>query len=645
MRKYLFFIINCLIVFAVMLAIVFLCSSCEDFLDTKNEQVIAAHEELTTIDALQATTANLYTQPWYYFHKRRYVYLGDGRANNFLYGNTETNEYNAQASMNEDKESTSVQYAWSSLYNVITQSDYVINDYAPYCVEQKVCTQAEANVCLGEARFMRAMAYWFLAMYWHDVPIVDDPVTTNYTSQPNSFEDVLQYAICDAEFAMSWLPTTPYAKGRVSKVSAYALLSRLYLTAAAWAKGGHYSSDFQSRVLSSYYADDVEYQSSLTLQEFYYAKAAAAARAAINLAPAGSYALMDDYEQIFRVQNNNCKEVLFAIQTVSGNSSYGLGNDMQGGYCYDPCIDNNYGRSWNTWASYDFVYVATKRGGLSRTRGNIMPDGFTYDYLYHESDTCDQKGQPWTVDRPGSTVAVKKHVVGGPLATDNLSFNGNSGFCTPMLRLSEVYLNLTEALMGLYGEDETTRSKTLESVNVVRQRAYKTERAANSYIGDYGTTGAFNLDSLLQERRMEFFNEGLYWPDIVRRSFMGEQHLKRMVDYINNKVYEQEGDSIMGCHRLYGYTYTAPKSDKTRLGTVALKVTNGAHVIYRPSRDCVHTVPEGSYVHASASGTADNLWSMIYPPSETMQNPNLSKAPIAYDFSDIINRKNDYHHE
>ena len=510
MRKYLFFIINCLIVFAVMLAIVFLCSSCEDFLDTKNEQVIAAHEELSTLDALQATTANLYTQPWYYFHKRRYVYLGDARANNFLYGNTETNEYNAQASMNEDKESTSVQYAWSSLYNVITQADYVINDYAPYCVEQAVCTQAEANVCLGEARFMRAMAYWFLAMYWHDVPIVDDPVTTNYTSQPNSFEDVLQYAICDAEFAMSWLPTTPYAKGRVSKVSAYALLSRLYLTAAAWAKGGHYSSDFQGRVLSSYYTDDVEYQSSLTLQEFYYAKAAAAAREAISLAPAGGYALMDDYEQIFRVQNNNCKEVLFAIQTVSGNPSYGLGNDMQGGYCYDPCIDNNYGRSWNTWASYDFVYVATKRGGLSRTRGNIMPDGFTYDYLYHESDTCDQKGQPWTVDRPGSTVAVKKHVVGGPLATDNLSVNGNSGFCTPMLRLSEAYLNLTEALMGLYGEDETTRSKTLESVNVVRQRAYKTERAANSYIGDYGTTGAFNLDSLLQERRMEFFNEGLY---------------------------------------------------------------------------------------------------------------------------------------
>ncbi|MBR1413030.1 MAG: RagB/SusD family nutrient uptake outer membrane protein [Prevotella sp.] len=645
MKKYIFFLINSSIIFMTMLTLLFLCCSCENYLDTKNEEVIAAHDELTSVETLQATTASLYTQPWYYFHKRRYVYLGDARANNLCYSNTETNEYNAQASMNEDKESTSIQYAWSSLYNVITQADYIINDYAPYCVEQEVCTQEEANVYLGEARFMRALAYWFLAMYWHDVPIVDDPVTANYLAQPNSFEDVLQYAICDAEFAMSWLPTMPYAKGRVSKVSAWALLSRLYLTAGAWANGNHFSSDFQSRVLNSYYEGDVEYTSSLTLPEFYYAKAAYAARQAIALAPEAGYALMDDYEQIFRVQNNNCKEVLFALQTVAGNSSYGLGNDMQGAFCYDPCIDNNYGRAWNSWASYDFVYVATKRGGLSRTRGNIMPDGMTYDYLYHEMDTCSQMGQIWTVNRPNDLSPVKKQVVGGPLATDNIAFTGNSGFCTPMLRLSEVYLNLTEALMGLYGEEETTRDRVLEGVNIIRQRAFKTERAAGDYIGDYGTLGVFNLDSLLQERRMEFFIEGLYWPDIVRRSFMGEKHMKRMIDYMNNKVYEQEGDSIMGCHRLYKYGYTANKSNPARLGTVVLRVTNGAHIIYRPSRDCVHNVPEGSYCHASESGTADNLWSMIYPPSETMQNPNLSMAPVSYNFTEIINNKNEYHHE
>jgi len=642
MKKNVFFIINCSIIFLTMLTLLFLCCSCEDFLDTENEQVIPAHKELTSVETLQSVTAGLYTQPWYYFHKRRFVYLGDARANNFCYTNTETNEYNAQASMNEDKESTSIQYGWSSLYNVITQADYIINDYAPYCVEQTVCTQEDANVCLGEARFMRALAYWFLAIYWHDVPIVDDPVTTDYLAQPNSFESVMQYAICDAEFAMKWLPVMPYAKGRVSKVSAWALLSRLYLTMGAYAKGGHISNAFTQEVIARYYADDDEYRSSETLPEFYYAMAANAARQTISMASQGGYGLMDDYEQIFRVQNNNCKEVLFALQTVAGTTTYGLGNDMQGGFCYDPCLDNNYGRSWNTWASYDFVYVSTKRGGLSRTRGNIMPDGMTYSYLYHEMDTCKNMGQAWTVSRPNTTVAVKKQVVGGPLATDNLAFSGNSGFCTPMLRLSEAYLNLTEALMGLFNEESTTRERILEGVNIVRQRAFKSEIADNSYIGDYGTIDAFNLDSLLQERRMEFFNEGLYWSDIVRRSFMGDKHLKRMVDYINNKVYEQEGDSIMGCHRLYGYRYTANKGNSSKLGTVALSTKDGAPVIYRPSRDCVHQIGEGSYCHDSSTGNVDNLWSMIYPPSETMQNPNLSKAPVSYDFSNIINNKKDY---
>lgn len=642
MKKNISTIISICITFISILVLIFLFSSCEDFLDTENDQVIPAHKELTSIETLQSVTAALYTQPWYYFHKRRFVYLGDARANNFCYTNTETNEYNAQASMNEDKESTSVQYGWSSLYNVVTQADYIINDYAPYCVEQGICSQEEANVCLGEARFMRALAYWFLAIYWHDVPIVDDPVTNDYLAQPNSFESVMQYAICDAEFARNWLPVTPYAKGRVSKVSAWALLSRLYLTMGAFAKGGHISENFRQSVIDSYYADDEEYQSSVTLQEFYYAMAANASRQAISLAPQGGYGLMDDYEQIFRVQNNNCKEVLFALQTVAGNSAYGLGNDMQGGFCYDPCIDNNYGRSWNSWASYDFVYVSTKRGGLSRTRGNIMPDGMTYDYLFHEMDTCKSMGQAWTVSRPNTTVAVKKQVVGGPLATDNLAFTGNSGFCTPMLRLSEVYLNLTEALMGLYDEEATSRERILEGVNTIRQRAYRTEIANKQYIGDYGSTGEFNLDSLLQERRLEFFNEGLYWSDIVRRSFMGDKHLKRMLDYMNNKVYEQEGDSIMGCHRLYGYRYTANKSGSNKLGTVTLSNSNGSPTIYRPSRDCVHTIPEGGYCHDTSTGSSDNLWSMIYPPSETMQNPNLSKAPVGYDFTDIINHKKDY---
>lgn len=618
--------------------------ACDNYLDTVNERIVPAHDELTSVESLRAATAGLYAQPWYYFLKQRFISLGDARANNLYVSNSTLGEVNAQATLNEEKQNASVQYAWASLYNVITQSCYIINDYVPYCIKNSICSEEEAKACAAEAHFMRGLAYWYLGMYWHDAPIVDDPVTMSATAYPNAFEDVLQYAICEAEYAAHRLPVQSLARGRVSQVSAWALLSRLYLTAGAWAAGEHFSAGFDQRVLAPYYSGDFEYEAKASLQEFYYAKASLAARKALELAPAGGYGLMEDYEQLFRVQNNNCKEVLFAIQTVASSTSYGLGNELQGMFCYDRCIDKNYGMTYFNWASYDAVLLYHHRGGLTRTRGNIMPHGMTYDYLYHEQDTCRTKGTVWTVNRNSwDPVAIKKQVVGGPLGTDNLAIQGNSGFCTPMLRLSEVYLNLAEAMLGLYGEDSGTQPRVLEAVNAVRQRAYKTEIENGTYPGDYTTV---NLDSLLLERRMEFFAEGFFWTDIVRRSFMGEKHLKRMLDYQNGKLSELEDNPLMGCHRLYKYGYKKD-DDLQKIGvpTLSTNTADGSYTVIQPSRECVHTIPEGSWCHNTSLGSQDNLWSMIYPPTEVMQDANLVQAPVRYDFTAIINNKTDFRYE
>lgn len=627
------------------IAALLMSASCGSFLDTVNEKSVHAHQELTTYDALCATTANLYTSPWYFFHKQRFLQLGDARSNNLYISATESNDYNSLATFNEKKENASMTHAWGSLYNVIVQASYVVEDYAPYCVANGVCTQEQANVCLAEARFMRALAYWFLAIYWHDVPIVDNAATVSVLAHANRFEDVLQYAVCEAEFALKWLPDAPYQTGRLSKVSAMGLLSRLYLTAGSYAQGGHFTTEFIERVLDVYYADDFDYQSASSLDEFYHVKAIDASRNAIAAAQASGYGLMEDYEQIFRVQNNNCKEVLFALQFVSGNTSTGLGNDLQEYICYDKCMDNNYGQAYSTWASYDFALVSIMRGGLSRNRGNIFANGMTYDYLFHENDNYSRKGEIWKVefDEKGNVfLPVKKHVVGGPMATGSQAFKGSSGFNTPMLRMSEVYLNLTEALMAYRGVEETTDPVILEGVNAVRRRAHKHEIENGTYRGDYGQTGVFNLDSLLQERRLEFFMEGLYWSDMVRRSYKGEKHLKRMLDYANNRLIETEGDPVMGSYRLHKYKYKSGSNDM-ELGSVILSQKNGQYQISRQSCECVHNVPAGSYCHNDVFGEEDNLWSMIYPPAESTKDPYLLEAPVAYDFSEIISNRSDYH--
>ena len=57
-------------------------------------------------------------------------------------------------------------------------------------------------------------------------------------------------------------------------------------------------------------------------------------------------------------------------------------------------------------------------------------------------------------------VAFKKQVVGSAEDTNNIAIAGNSGFCTPMLRLAEVYLLYVEACMGT--SDELTDRDALK---------------------------------------------------------------------------------------------------------------------------------------------------------------------------------------
>lgn len=605
-------------------------TGCEEYLDTTNENVYPAHEALQSIGDLQETTAYLYCAPWYYFHKQRFVQMSDCRANNIYTGST-SNAFSLMSTFGEANDNTVLSHAWGSLYNVLAQASYILNDYIPYCEEQSIGTDDERNVCRAECYFMQALAYWHLAMFWHDVPIIDDPVNAPANARANRFEDVLLYAILRAEQASKWLPNRPYQIGRVSRVSTLGLLSRLYLTAADYARGGHFTDAFLERVLRPHYATDVTWRSTPSLSDFFYAKAEDAATSCLTRAANSGYALMDDYEEMFRVQNNNCREVLFALQFVQGATSYGICNDQQGTYCYDRCLDDNWGVGYLR-ASYDFIYDAIRRGGLSRTRGNIMPSYMTYDYLYHELDTCAQQGKTWTCGNM-SSLPIKKQVVGGPMATQNLGTKDNSAFCTPMLRLAEVYLNLTEAKMGLAGVTSTTDADILWGVNQVRRRAYKSEIAEGIYRGDYGETGPFTPDSMLIERRMEFFCEGLCWQDIVRRSFRSEADLTHMLRYANNQLIEMENDSIMGCHRLYSYRYTGNAKNTARLGSVALtKSSSGAYTVSRTSKTVVHNVGEGSWCHASVVGEEDNLWSVIYPPSESLQAPALLLEPIGYDF-------------
>jgi hypothetical protein len=125
---------------------------------------------------------------------------------------------------------------WTNCYAVIYGANAVIEGLSQYSgVDDS--TKAEL---LGEARFIRALAYFYTTNFFGDVPLV---LSTNWhvtRTYPNSSaQAIYQQIISDLVFAQKVLPADfSVAKGeriRANKWAATALLARVYLYQKDWA--------------------------------------------------------------------------------------------------------------------------------------------------------------------------------------------------------------------------------------------------------------------------------------------------------------------------------------------------------------------------------------------------------------------------
>lgn len=592
-------------------------TSCEDFLTVASESQKQVEQSFRTHEELREATAFLYLKPWYDFHAKM-RFLGDAKGNNIYSTGYSGDEYK-YSSFGITNVTPGLEDTWKSLYNVITNADYVIEEYVPIARNHVEATLVDA--CEGEARFMRATAYWYLAMHWHDVPIIDNPLNhlqeTNVA--PARFEDVLQYAINDLEFAVAHLPEQD-EKGRVTKYSAEGMLARVYVTAAAFARGENCSQDIIDRYAEEGVASNAE------LAGFFYQKAKKMAGDVIE--NGSQYGLMEDYEEIFRVQNNNCKEVLFAIQFVPKMDTWGLGNTLEFGY--DKEIANGlYNGSAYTFASYDVGRLLLDQGGRSRRRGSIFVDNETYDYIGTHTPS-----HTWTVGYAGGQKSgerkkqtkfpFKKYVVGSPEDTGGVAIKGNTGFRTPLLRMGEVYLLYVEACMGTNDVIVNDNEKAITRFNELRRRAFAMEIAedeANAdnpqYIKKYEDKVAITRDELLKEYRMELFLEGIWWPTVVRRSFYQSDWV---VKYMNNELIDEDAETDMTNYRWWSYNYNSDN------GSISLTNTN------QPFHRIEHEkLAPGDYIHSNSA--KDNIWASPYPENEMVQDKYLSQAPVPYKFN------------
>ena len=525
-----------------LLALLFSLLNCSDNLDIDPSNQIAKENFFQSEGDFLAATGPLYNRVWFSFNDKFYFGLGDGRSNNlyapfsdYIFPFTDLTETGLTGPLVE---------AWGSLYVVIQQSNRAIIGISESPVNEDI-----KQLYIAEARFMRGTAYWYLASLWGDAIISTNPseLVSNPIVNKNPTKDVYEFAIRDLEFAAKYLPEEPKQTGRVTKYSAFGMLSRLYLSYAG---------------LSDNPNSGTRNQELLDL----------AAKAAEKVINEGPYLLMDDYADLFTIENNNNSESMFALQWVP-NGDYGVGNAHQAFFALNSEItgdDAAYG--FYTRASYDVLLEYETND--SRRKATWMADGDFYPEINKENGG-------YTVDHENTYVNVKKGVVGSTKDNPAIS-RQNSALNTYMLRLGEVYLNYAEAILG--NSTSTSDADALMYVNALRTRAGLDELTSITY------------EDLFHERRVELCMEGQFWYDLVRRSYYKQQEV---INYIDG----QNRDLVIP------FTYDAETNEVTVDDT------------RDTTTQAVGAVNEGVFL-------------LPYPESEVVQNPLLGQPPVPYEFTE-----------
>lgn len=477
--------INYWSVFVITILLLSACS--RDFLNKPPQDSIVDANFYQTDAEVMAGTALLYSKVWFDYNDKASFNLGDFR------GGTAESNYNYQDNVwfNTNPGTAENASAWMAFFNVVGQANTAIqniNKYAGSGVTPAIKTEA-----IGEARFMRAVAYSYLVMNWGAVPIItnNQTILTDTTITRNTAESVWKFITYEMRAAADELPAKPYAVGRVTKWSAEGMLARFYLTrAGVESSGGIRNQTFLDS--AKYYAQDVINNSGKSL--------------------------LPNYRNLFLYNYNNNNESLFELQWVYSPGSYGTGNSTPSYLAYSSTIEN--GDGWGgdltaTWwmiSQYDGIKPYGTTGDTLRGRTldqrllqTFMLPGATYPEITQTVNGVNIKPFVYPNNtQDNSTASIKKYIIGqssdvGGSAVQNYPND------TYMMRLAEMYLTYAEAELG--NNTSTTDPTALAYFNAVHTRAGLPALTDTTHL---------TFDMIFKERTIEFAMEGMIWYDLVR---------------------------------------------------------------------------------------------------------------------------------
>ncbi|NCU04121.1 MAG: RagB/SusD family nutrient uptake outer membrane protein [Chitinophagaceae bacterium] len=356
---------------------------------------------------------------------------------------------------------------WLGNYSLITRCNSTIK--AVNTNTTIVASEEIKQQTLGEARFLRAYAYFNLVRFFGRVPLIDtlfsDPAAQNNVLQ-SSAAQIYAFIEADLNFAASVLPLQWGSQfpGRVTKGSANGLLAKVYLTQQKWAQ------------------------------------AMAAANTVIS---SGQYDLSTPYDKIFREDGENSKESVFEVQATASAAiptnngvQYAQIQGVRGAGAWD------LGWGWNTPS--DQLVAAYEANDPRRTRTILYTSTTSVPGLTIYGETT-----PTGLPNP----RYNNKVYSNPALRASIGNRFGYWMNVRILRYADVVLMYAEAANEVGGDANITAARN--ALNSIRARARQGAPAGT--LPDVVTTDQATLRTAIrQERRVELAMEHDRFFDIVR---------------------------------------------------------------------------------------------------------------------------------
>ena len=574
----------------------------EDFLDKQTNSDYTVPQYFASDEAVIKAINPLYNRAWHEFNRRSFLNMGSTRANDAWnpYVNSEFAKFQLTG-LNEN-----VSDAWKSLYNVVSMATETMDNVRNYATE--AVSEATKLQAYGECYLLRAMAYFYLLRGWGDIVLYDNnQEIINDPIRPLTKEkDVLRFIVRDLRRAIENLPEKG-SDNHPSRYAAKAILAKVLLAQSGWDNGGTRDEGILREVVSL--CDEV-----------------------INC---GQYALMDDYEELFRMQNNDNPETILALRWAKPSSNeYGSMNAT-----YSDLAPNDISDDVNVWGgslcpSPDMIdYYNEEPADSFRLRGTFFTYGRSYDYLWTDKGGFTYK-KNW--------MQVKKGVLGRKADANGELDQMASPLNTYLMRLADVYLTKAEALLG--NQTQTSDAEALKAFNATRLRAKLPAKTS------------FTFEDLIRERRIEFCMEYLNWFDMVVWYRWKPQYMLNFFNNVQHRAYEiRENDILKNddgtfSYRCYlnngtdcwyfsdwaghdGGTYWNDFMAKNQ-DVNAKNVLDAGNIIW--TKDGGYVYDLNTLVRANTNMIPITLSEanifMPYPETDVIQNPYFKQPAVDYDF-------------